>query len=92
MRDTIYAEKHVPASRLPVTPALHFATAPAVRTVETTSSRHPHSDLRTDTSAHSPNDQYVKNAYQKIQLAARSKRGHPISDDSALMTLLVASN
>jgi len=90
--DTVYLEKQAPASRSPANQSVNLVTPPAKRIEKTTSYKHSHSTLRTDTTAQSPNDQYVKNAYQKIQLAALLKRGHTASDDSALMKFLVAAN
>jgi len=91
MTDTVYLEKQIPAAIPPGNQSIHPLTAPAVNTVKTTSYKHSHSAAGTDTTAHSPNDQYIKNAYQKIQLAAILKRGHPAFDDSALMKFLVAA-
>jgi hypothetical protein len=92
MTDTVYIEKKTLEILPPENQPIHFVTAPAVYSLKTTSNKHSHSALGTDTRAHSPNDQYVKNAYQKIQLAALLKRGHPASDDSALLKFLVAAN
>jgi|APCry1669189204_1035204.scaffolds.fasta_scaffold04094_3 hypothetical protein len=92
MTDTVYFEKQIPAAIPPGNQSIHPPDAPAVNTVKTTSYKHSHSAAGTDTTGHSPNDQYIKNAYQKIQLAALLKRGHPAFDDSALMKFLVVAN
>ena len=90
--DTIYLEKPSPALPIKIAPSLKAVTTSSASIGKTDSKTQVHPEMIAKSLIHTPNDQYVENAYQKIHLATLFKRGHTALDDSALMKLLIVAN
>ncbi len=90
--DTVYMEKPVAAKHSPVPSGLmaeHHVTFAPGKTGRLKPTPVPSQARKR---AFIPQDQFVENAYQKIELAGQLKAGHTASDDSVLMRFLVAAN
>jgi hypothetical protein len=90
--DTIYLGKHIPALPLQKQTSLKIVTVTSTNTKKTDSKKPFHAEMTDERINHTHNDQYVENAYQKIQLVSLFKRGRTALDDSALIRLLIAAN
>ena len=85
-------EKQIPALPSQMSPSLKVVTMSPAKMGKTVSEKPLHTELTNKSIIYTHNDQYVQNAYQKIQLVTLLKHGHSALEDSALFRLLIAAN